>query len=174
MRCGSVPSPTYGTICLAGGSALCCADDRQPNYLPARGRGYPLDRMRVLQGHRVGAVQDAARENTNAQRHDTRPARRQDERDSNCRYALLLGVFTSVDGSAKSPRSVASYVRGAVALVGRDRDSRSSTLISTTSRVTRPSLTGPRTRARDRVSARKYPLGVSNETPTGHRRSAIR
>ena len=35
--------------------------------------------MRVLQGHRVGAVQDAPRENTDAQRHDARPARRQDE-----------------------------------------------------------------------------------------------
>ena len=46
------------------------------------------------------------------------------ERDSNCRYVLLPGVFTSVDGSAKSPSSVASYVRGAVALVGRDRDCR--------------------------------------------------
>ena len=38
-----------------------------------------LDRVRVLQGHGVGALQDAARAITNAQRHDARPARRQDE-----------------------------------------------------------------------------------------------
>ena len=37
-----------------------------------------MDRLRVLQGHRMGAVQDAPPENTDAQRHDARPARRQD------------------------------------------------------------------------------------------------
>jgi hypothetical protein len=34
---------------------------RQPNHLPARSRGLSLDRMRVPQGHRVGAVQNAPR-----------------------------------------------------------------------------------------------------------------
>src|SRR5258707_9745324 len=47
---------------------------RQPNYLPARSRRLSLDRVRVLQGHRVGAVQDAARADPYAQRHDARPA----------------------------------------------------------------------------------------------------
>ena len=51
---------------------------RQPNYLPARSRRLSLDRVRVLRGHRVGAVQDAARADPYAQRHDARPARRQD------------------------------------------------------------------------------------------------
>ncbi len=52
---------------------------RQPNYLPARGRRLPVDRVRVLQGHRVGAVQDAARADPDAQRHDAGPARRQED-----------------------------------------------------------------------------------------------
>ena len=30
-----------------------------------------MDRLRVLQGDGVGALQDAPRENTNAQRHDS-------------------------------------------------------------------------------------------------------
>src|SRR5712691_1144134 len=33
-------------------------------------------RGRVLQGHRVGTLQDAPRKNTDAQRHDARPTRR--------------------------------------------------------------------------------------------------
>jgi len=44
------------------------ADNRTISQLEAE--GYPLDRMRVLQGHGLGAVQDAPRESTNAQRHD--------------------------------------------------------------------------------------------------------
>jgi hypothetical protein len=52
---------------------------RQPHHLPARGRRLSLDRLRVLQGHRLGSVQDAPRADPNAQRHDARPAWRQDE-----------------------------------------------------------------------------------------------
>jgi hypothetical protein len=37
-----------------------------------------LDRVRVLQGYRVGAIQDAPRADPDAQRHNARPARRQD------------------------------------------------------------------------------------------------
>ena len=78
------------------------------------------------------------------------------ERDSNCRYVLLPGVFTSVDGSAKSPEERGFICERRGRTRGpRSRLSRSSTLISTTSRVTRPSLTGPRTRARDRCSCTK-------------------
>jgi hypothetical protein len=44
---------------------------------PVRGRRLSLDQMRVLQGHGVGAVQDAARTDPDAQRRDARPARRQ-------------------------------------------------------------------------------------------------
>ena len=67
-------------------------------------------------------------------------------------------VVTSVDGSAKSTeeRSFICERRGRTR-GPRSRLSRSSTLISTTSRVTRPSLPTP-SRARDRVAARKYPL----------------
>jgi hypothetical protein len=50
------------------------ADNRTISQLEAE--GYP--RMRVLQGHRVGAVQDAPRADPDAERHDPRPARRQD------------------------------------------------------------------------------------------------
>ena len=35
------------------------ADGRQQHHLPVRGRGLSLDRMRVLQGNGLGAVQDA-------------------------------------------------------------------------------------------------------------------
>jgi hypothetical protein len=38
-----------------------------------------MDWVRMLQGHRVGAVQDAPRAAPDAQRHDARPARRKDE-----------------------------------------------------------------------------------------------
>jgi hypothetical protein len=51
---------------------------RQPNYLPARSQGLPVDWLRVLQGDSLGAVQDAPRADPDAQRHDARPARRQD------------------------------------------------------------------------------------------------
>ena len=53
------------------------ADNRTISQLEAE--GYPwVDRMRVLQGDRVGAVQDAPRADPDAQRDDARPARRQD------------------------------------------------------------------------------------------------
>ena len=52
------------------------ADNRTISQLAVD--GLSLDRMRVLQGHRVGAVQDAPRADPDAQRDDARPARRPD------------------------------------------------------------------------------------------------
>ena len=96
------------------------------------------------------------------------------ERNSNCRYVLLPSVFTSVDGSAKTPRGFTCERRGRTP----GPRSRSSTLISATSApcnaAEKTFANQLRIRARDRVAARKYPLGVSNETPTGHCQSAIR
>jgi hypothetical protein len=47
-----------------------------PRY--RRSRGISLDRLQMLQGHGMGAIQDDPREATESQRHDPRPARRKD------------------------------------------------------------------------------------------------
>jgi hypothetical protein len=60
------------------GPANCGIPNLSRSNLLARAEGYPLDRVRVLQGHGLGAVQDAARADPDTQRHDAGPARRQD------------------------------------------------------------------------------------------------
>ncbi len=67
--------------------------DRQPHHLSARGRGLPLDRMRVLQGNGMGAVQDAPRADTDAQRQDTRSAGAADVVVRWSRFSLSSTIF---------------------------------------------------------------------------------
>src|SRR6266702_5855516 len=69
MKMGS--RKTTGFVCSLDRASM---REWQPHHLPARGSRLSVDRMRVLQGHGVGAVQDAPRAGPDAQRHDARSA----------------------------------------------------------------------------------------------------
>jgi len=97
----SWPKKTPPMTTISPADRYLMGDGIQPNLSPSSIPSYPLDRMRVVQGPRVGAVQCCAREDQGSAAMTLDSARRK-MKGVELPDALLLGVFTSVDGSAKA------------------------------------------------------------------------